>query len=110
VTKITLPALSKVGSIDLRVRAQLDSAITALGVERYRQAEGRLPESLEELVPKYLETVPIDPFDGKPLRYKQSETGYMIYSIGEDGEDNEGVSKDKVKKGDKYDWPFTVER
>ncbi len=110
VTKITLPALSKVGSIDLRVRAQLDSAITALSVERFRQAEGRLPESLEELVPRYMETVPIDPFDGKPLRYKRLEKGYTIYSIGDDGEDNGGIPKEKVKKGEKYDWPFTVER
>ncbi|NLH17527.1 MAG: hypothetical protein GX455_13210 [Phycisphaerae bacterium] len=109
-TKLLMPALDKIGLIELRVMAELDCARTGLAVERFRLAEGRLPESLEELVPKYIEAVPIDPFDGKPLRYKRLEKGYTIYSIGEDGEDNDGVPKDKVEKGAHHDWPFTVER
>jgi hypothetical protein len=44
------------------------------------------------------------------LRYKRLEKGYTIYSIGEDGEDNGGVSKSKVQKDEKFDLPFTVER
>jgi hypothetical protein len=96
--------------IDFRARAELDSAMVAIAVERYRLAERRLPESLEQLVPKYLEAVPVDPFDGKPLRYKRLEKGYTIYSIGEDGQDNGGISKDRDKPEQKFDYPFTVER
>jgi hypothetical protein len=109
-TKMLMPALGKVGMIELRIIAQLDCARTALGVGRFRLAEGRLPESLEALVPKFIEAVPIDPFDGKPLRYKRLEKGYTIYSVGEDGEDNGGISKSKVQKDEKFDLPFTVER
>jgi len=108
--KMLIPAKSTMGRIELRVIGELDCARAALGVERYRLAQRRLPGLLQELVPKYLEKVPIDPFDGKPLRYKRLEKGYTIYSIGEDGEDNGGVPKDKVPKGANYDWPFTVER
>jgi hypothetical protein len=48
-------------------QACLRSAIAALAVERYRLAEGRWPENLNALVPKYISSVPIDPFEGKPL-------------------------------------------
>jgi hypothetical protein len=105
-----LSPLNNLAEFDARMEISHDEALTALAVERFRLAEGRLPESLEELVPKYIEAVPIDPFDGKPLRYKRLEKGYTIYSIGEDGEDNGGVPKDKVEKGANFDWPFTVNR
>ena len=109
-TKMLLPAFSKIGMIELRSITQVDCARAVLGVERFRLAEGRLPGTLEEVVPKYLEAVPIDPFDGKPLRYKRLEKGYTIYSVGEDGEDNGGIPKSKVQKDEKFDLPFTVER
>jgi hypothetical protein len=50
-----------------------------------------LPESLSELVPKYLPKVPIDPFDGKPLRYSK-EKG-IIYCVGKDLKDSGGSPK-----------------
>jgi hypothetical protein len=109
-TKMLLPAFGTIGMIELRANTQVDCARAALGVERFRLAEGRLPESWDELVPKFIEAVPIDPFDGKPLRYKRLEKGYTIYSVGEDGEDNGGIPKSKVQKDEKFDLPFTVER
>jgi hypothetical protein len=44
-----------------------------------------------DLVPNYLESVPIDPFDGKELRYKKLESGYVVYSIGENLSDDGGT-------------------
>ncbi len=35
--------------------------------ERYRLATGDFPETLDQLVPDYLEELPPDPFDGEPL-------------------------------------------
>jgi hypothetical protein len=49
-------------------RAYLLSAVVAVAMERYRRAEGRWPDDLDALVPKYLSGVPIDPFQGKPLQ------------------------------------------
>jgi hypothetical protein len=109
-TKMLLPSLSRIGMVELRSNTSVDCARAALGVEQFRLAEGRLPESLDQLVPKYLDAVPIDPFDGKPLRYKRLDKGYTIYSVGEDGEDNGGVPKSKVQPDEKFDLPFTVER
>jgi hypothetical protein len=50
-TKMLLPAFGTIGMIELRANTQVDCARAALGVERFRLAEGRLPESLDELVP-----------------------------------------------------------
>ena len=53
----------------LRMIACLRCAATACAVERFRLKYKKLPEKLEQLVPEFLPKVPIDPFDGKPLRY-----------------------------------------
>jgi hypothetical protein len=58
-------------AIDIRRIAGLRTAYVALAVERYRLAFGRLPDTLVDLVPTYLEAVPKDPFDGDELRYKK---------------------------------------
>ena len=51
-----------------------------LALKAYKREKGYLPERLSELVPKYLSKIPIDPFDGQPLRY--SREGQVIYSVG----------------------------
>jgi len=73
--------------LELTEAARLATASTGLAVERYRLAHGALPETLRDLVPTYLPDVPWDPFDGKPLRYKHLERGYVVYSVGPDGND-----------------------
>jgi hypothetical protein len=93
--------------------AQIRLTITALGVERFRLARGRLPVNLNELVPQLLSAVPLDPFDGQPLRYHRLTKGYVIYSIGSNGHDDGGREKPiNWKSTDKtsYDITFTVER
>ena len=64
--------------------------LAALACERYRLATGRWPEDLMSLVPKYLEVVPLDPFDGRPVRYRRIPDGIMLWSIGENMVDNGG--------------------
>jgi len=108
--KQTTPAITRVAELDLRARAHLELAKTALAIERYRLAGGKVPEQLEELVPQYLPAVPSDPFDGNPLRYRRTEPGYRLYSISEDGQDNGGKEKTDVPSGAPYDWCFIVTR
>ncbi|MCE2884075.1 MAG: hypothetical protein LW806_04115 [Planctomycetaceae bacterium] len=43
-----------------------DSACIAIAAERFRRAEGRTAESIDELVPTYLREVPIDLETGEP--------------------------------------------
>jgi hypothetical protein len=88
-------------------------ATTALAVERFRLANGKLPENLNELVPQFLSAVPADPFDGKPLRYHPLTKGYVVYSVGQDGHDDGGREKAADwNSADEttYDITFTVGR
>ncbi len=109
-TKMTAPGLIRVGELDVRTRAHLDLAKTAVALERYRLATGRLPGQLAELVPQYLEHVPSDPFDGRPIRYRRTDPGYLLYTVDTDGQDNGGQERDEVPKGQPYDQCFHVTR
>lgn len=109
-TKIGTPSLSKVYKINLRVRSGIDSMITGLAIERYRLAEKKLPETLEDLVPAYLPEVYIDPFDGRPLKYRQDDPGYRVWSVGEDGIDNGGQERDSNDGQKPYDKVVRIYR
>jgi hypothetical protein len=112
VSRMLLPALDKALVKAVRCDAKIRDAQTAIAVERYRLANGKLPDRLGELSPTFLPAVPADPFDGKPLRYKPLAKGYVVYSVGEDREDNGGTEKNA--KGLSYvpgtDITFVVER
>jgi hypothetical protein len=88
----------------------LRSLATACAVERYRMAHGRLPSTLEDLVPAFLPSVPTDPLTSKPLCYKTSESSsYLIYGTGWDQTDNAGSSVTAItglstKTMDQADW------
>lgn len=68
--------------------ARLRLASTLLGLERYRAAKGGYPKTLAELVPDYLSEIPIDPYDGQPLRYKPQDGGVFVWSVFQNGVDD----------------------
>jgi hypothetical protein len=112
-SSMLLPALSRIAVKDVEHRARLRVARTAMAVERYRLANsGKLPSSLDALTPKFLSAVPADPFDGEPLRFKTTATGYVIYSLGQDLKDDDGLPLPSGSQPEKtpHDIPFTVER
>src|SRR5262249_49309120 len=74
----------------LRTRALLRCATVALAAERHRINRGEWPRVLADLVPEHLASVPLDPFDAAPLRYRRTDTGAVIYSVGSDGRDDGG--------------------
>ncbi len=74
----------------LNHRATCRATAAALAAERYRLEHGTWPTSWEQLIPKYLATVPIDPFTSKPLFLKLLPDGLVIYSVGSNGIDDGG--------------------
>jgi hypothetical protein len=112
-SSLLLPSYANVIVRHATTDANVRLARTALAVERFRLASGILPENLNELVPQFLSAVPMDPFDGQPLRYHRLTNGYVVYSVGRDCYDNGGRQKPADwKSSDKtnYDITFTVER
>jgi hypothetical protein len=118
ISALLLPNLYKSILKDARNIAGLRSTQTALAIERFRLAHSNArPESARDLVPSFLKAVPLDPCDGKPLRYRRLDTGYVVYSIADDGKDGGGAefesSKDSSRSASRrgsYDWTFIVER
>jgi hypothetical protein len=87
-----------------RVRAHEALFQATLAVERFRLDLGTLPESLKQLVPSYLESIPADPYDGQPIRYTPEGGGYLLYCVGENLADDGGVEyfkrSEQQAKGD----------
>jgi hypothetical protein len=103
--------------LDLRFEfwrlAHLRVTQTGLVIERYRLAEGRSPGSLEDLVPAYMQAVPMDPYDGRNLKYRKFKTGYVVYSIGYDMTDEGGAERggrDGQGRALPWDITFIMER
>lgn len=105
-----MPALERAYDSEWRVRTQLDLARTAVAVERFRLAHGRLPQQLDALVPAFLDRVPGDFYnEGRPLSYRIKDTGeYVVYSYGPNRQDDNGVKHNEYKGWDIEDIPFAV--
>lgn len=85
------PAFQSVFDAQIRAEAGSRAAAILVAATRQRLAGGSLPEALERLVPARLPAVPTDPFtDDAPLRFKPVEGGFVVWSIGPDGEDDGG--------------------
>ncbi|MEN3943481.1 hypothetical protein WJU23_19430 [Prosthecobacter sp. SYSU 5D2] len=89
--RLFLPLFITAAERTLHVEAMRQQAIVACALERFLIANGRYPEHLDELVPQFLASVPLDPVDQLPLRYRQGDSGrYRIWCVGMDGVDNDG--------------------
>ena len=104
--------LSKAFRSDSERLAKLQVCRVGLEIERWRRAHvGRAPDSLAELVPEFAPSIPLDPFDNNPLRYKKLPRGFIIYSIGPDFVDDGGKGKTgDAAESDRYDITFSIVR
>jgi len=113
-TRMLAPALLRIFQLEMRCVAHRRVVLTALAIERFRLAEGELPQALSDLVPTYLDAVPKDPFDGEDLKYRTRDVGYVVYSVGDDRSDDGGTDKEERKRNADgqtlWDVTFFVER
>lgn len=89
-----LSRLSTTLTSEDRAMATSRLADTALALAAYRADCGGYPERLAQLVPKYVDEVPSDVFTDDELRYAPFEDDYLLYSVGPNGEDDEGRTSD----------------
>jgi len=112
VGEVMQPTVSgKMLTSHVEAQAKLACLGVALAVERARLTQSNdLPASLDALVPRYLPSVPADPFDARPLRFKRLPQGYTIYSVGRDGVDDGGVERSNMNVATNCDVTVTIER
>ncbi len=63
---------------------------TDLALRLYHRDHGSWPQKLDQLVPDYLPTMPIDPYTSRPFIYRPASDDFLLYSVGKDGIDNGG--------------------
>ena len=85
-----MPAMHRAAALHGRVLAQLRSARLTLIIERYRRQHGKLPQSLADLQALADQKLPLDPFTGQDLIYRQTDSEYLVYSLGQDRQNNAG--------------------
>ena len=85
-----LPNVKPSSGAVVATEAQHRLAVLGIAAACFRTEEGRYPNELAELVPGYISAVPIDPFDGKPLRMLAEGDGLVLYSVGLNGVDEGG--------------------
>jgi hypothetical protein len=88
---LMMPAIWGVKEVLREVKTDVDAAAIATALARFRVERGAWPVSLDELVPTYLATLPLDRETDLPLRYAVTDAGPKVWSTGADGIDDGGV-------------------
>jgi hypothetical protein len=83
-------SIFQLNNYDVRSKTRFRCMVVLLAVERFRLAVGRWPNNSDELTPKFLEAVPVDPYAKAPLRYKRLANGVVVYSVGKNATDDGG--------------------
>jgi len=81
----------KFSKITAKSLVAIRCTMLAIGIERYRLANGKLPLSLDNIYPSYINSIPIDPFTGQKLLYRFNAEKYVIYSAGTNLKDDGGL-------------------
>ena len=58
------------------------------------------PDALDDLRGRFLDEIPLDPFSGEAFRYVVESEGFLLYSVGPNGIDEEGRNQQDIPKGD----------
>jgi hypothetical protein len=97
---VSTPAIRKV-LLTQEMTIQRERLVrVGLALAIYRKEKGTYPATLADLTPKYLGTIPDDLFRGKPIIYRKTEDGYLLYSVGPNGLDEEGRDEKSEPPGD----------
>ncbi|HOW96938.1 MAG TPA: hypothetical protein P5567_10100 [Kiritimatiellia bacterium] len=93
ISRLILPALgqSRIRAATLQAEVRITRA--GLAMIRYKTAQGRYPATLDELVPAFLDEIPRDPFTGEPLVYRPEGDGFVLYSLGQNQQDDGGTAE-----------------
>jgi hypothetical protein len=73
-------------------QSEVDMAMLACALERYRLAHSEYPDDLQALVPRFGTVLPHDVINGQPLKYRRTADGrFVLYSVGWNEKDDGGL-------------------
>jgi hypothetical protein len=88
------PATDAAFTAERRNQTNRSLVVLGLSLADYRDEHQRFPNRLDQLVPKHIDRVPIDVMWGESFTYKRTDAGYVLYGLGEDGQDDGGSATD----------------
>jgi hypothetical protein len=107
---IAIPNFVKAPQTAAHNQTLANEAQIACALERYRLVHGEYPETLDVLVPQFIETIPHDIIGGQPLHYRRTDDGkFLLYSVGwnetdDGGQDISAKTPNGVIDFTKGDW------
>lgn len=88
-TGLLMPAITQVENAQTRVDAYAAILNAAFAVQSHFATQGEVPLSLQEIAGSNAATW-IDPFTNAPVLMKVDERGLVLYSVGQNGQDDGG--------------------
>jgi hypothetical protein len=83
----------------------VNQAIVVCALEHFRLAHGQYPETLDMLVPQYVQEIPHNVIGGEPPHYHKTGDTFLLYSIGWDEHDHGGMADADTSKPGDWVWP-----
>jgi len=103
------PSYNKLLERSSQARTDMEALVATLAIFRYKAEKGQLPSSLEMLVDQhYLKALPQDSYSFGPHVYRLTESGFLLYSLGADFDDDGGTPSkwgEGDMGGDQVFWP-----
>ena len=94
----------------LRTQTQVNECEIACALERYRLKRKAYPEALDDLVPQFVNKLPHDLINGRPLTYRRTDNGrFVLYSVGWNETDDGGQDVSRLKHPETFkdgDWAW----
>jgi hypothetical protein len=96
-----------------QAQVEVDEAMIACALERYRLAHGEFPERLDALSTQFIRNLPHDVINGEPLHYRRTADGqFLLYSVGWNETDDGGEvaltdSKPPGQDFERGDWVWS---
>jgi hypothetical protein len=113
---LSIPGLAASGRAHFRYQANLGTTAILLAAERHRLKTGAWPTSIGEIGPGILANPPVDPYSGQPFRMARRDGQLLIYSIGDNLEDEHGAYEPKRSREKVHDdvgtgaWDVSLRR
>lgn len=88
---LMLPALDRTANIFRESAQQKIGVRTAIAIHRHKLQHGKFPDSVDEVDPDFIVFQPIDMFTGNRLHYALRNSDPLIYSVGPDMDNDDGL-------------------
>jgi len=98
--RMAIPALSNSIIQQANYQATLDTFKLALALKIYREKHGNYPDTLSPLAPEIIPELLLDPFTGKDYIYRRKGKGFIVYSVGLNEKDDNGIKDSKQNYDD----------